>query len=52
MVRPSSSVTLTVYRQHNVLSKLGNKDHYLGEVTLELQTVLTNRMPRTPPLLK
>ncbi|KAI0345513.1 hypothetical protein BDW22DRAFT_882923 [Trametopsis cervina] len=48
MVRASSIITCSVYREHMVLSKLGNKNHYCGQVEMELQTVLTDPYMRHP----
>ncbi|KAI0698119.1 hypothetical protein BC835DRAFT_689156 [Cytidiella melzeri] len=42
MVRASSTIKFTVYREHVVLAKVGNNNHCCGEVEMELQAVLTS----------
>ena len=43
MVRASSSIKFSVYREHVVLSNVGNNNHFCGEVQMDLQDVLVNR---------
>ena len=43
MVRASSVIKFTVYREHAFLAKVVNNNHQCGEVEMRLQDVLTNR---------